>query len=142
MMTLLSSLLGFVSALFPDFLKFFRDIHDRKHELAILKLQIEQQRLGHTNRLEEIRIEADSVETQALYSTYHNSVSWVEALNGTVRPVIAYALFLLYAGLKYSHLHHHMHWLLWTEEDQVIFASVISFYFGQRAFAKYRYDHK
>ena len=56
MLTLLGSLLGFLSSTFPEFLKLFRDSQDRKHELAILDRQMEQQRLGHSQRLEEIRL--------------------------------------------------------------------------------------
>ena len=44
MLTLLGSLLGFLSSTFPEFLKLFRDSQDRKHELAILDRQMEQQR--------------------------------------------------------------------------------------------------
>lgn len=36
MITLLGSLLGFISAAFPDLLKIWRDAADRKHELTIL----------------------------------------------------------------------------------------------------------
>ena len=46
MITLLGSLLGFLSAAFPDFLKLFRDAQDRKHELKILELQMQQQAQG------------------------------------------------------------------------------------------------
>ena len=52
MLTLLGSLLGFLSSTFPEFLKLFRDSQDRKHELAILDRQIEQQRLGHSSVLQ------------------------------------------------------------------------------------------
>lgn len=68
MLTLLGSLLGFLGSAFPEFLKLFRDSQDRKHELAILDRQMEQQRLGHTQRLEEIQIAADVAESQSLYS--------------------------------------------------------------------------
>ena len=40
MITLLGSLLGFFGAAFPDILKLFKDSADRKHELAILQMQI------------------------------------------------------------------------------------------------------
>ena len=94
MMTLFGSLLGFISATFPDLLKLFRDSQDRKHELKILDMQMEQQKQGHTQRLEEITIQgnmqADIAESQALYKTYTTGIDWVDALNGTVRPVIAY----------------------------------------------------
>lgn len=100
MITLLGSLLGFISSAFPDLLKIWRDAADRKHELAILQMQMEQQRQGHTNRLEEINVQADIAESRALYKTYHTGIKWVDALNGTVRPVIAYAFFLLYASVN------------------------------------------
>ncbi len=138
MITLLGSLLGFFSAAFPDILKLWRDAADRKHELAILQMQMEQQRQGHVNRLEEITAQADISESRALYKTYNTGIRWVDALNGTVRPVIAYSFFILYASVKIMHFHTDLPWLLWTEEDQAIFAGIISFYFGQRAMSKLR----
>ncbi len=80
MITLLGSLLGFFSAAFPDMLKLFRDAQDRKHELKILEMQMEQQRQGHSQRLEEIGIQADIAESQALYKTYNTGIRWVDAL--------------------------------------------------------------
>lgn len=68
MLTLLGSLLGFLSSTFPEILKLFRDSQDRKHELAILDRQMEQQRLGNSQRLEEIQIAADVAESQALFA--------------------------------------------------------------------------
>jgi cellulose synthase/poly-beta-1,6-N-acetylglucosamine synthase-like glycosyltransferase len=72
----------------------------------------------------------------------------VDALNGTVRPVIAYAFFILYALVKllsYAAVANSnvvpfvvLHDTLWTEDDAAIFAGIISFYFGQRAMAKVR----
>ena len=131
MITILSSLIGFIGAMVPEVLKLFQDHKDKKHELQILKLQIEQQSNGHATRLEEIRVSADVLETSALYKTWHSGISWVDALNGTVRPTIAYAFFALYATTKLMQAE-----LIWCEEDQAIFASVISFYFGQRAVNK------
>ena len=89
MMTLLGSLIGFLSAAFPDILKHFRDREDRRHELMILQMQMQQQAEGHNQRLEEIHVNADIAETRALYKTYHSGIAWVDALNGTVRPVLA-----------------------------------------------------
>ncbi len=112
MITLLGSLLGFIGAAFPDFLKLFKEKADRKHELAILQLQLEQQKQGHSNRLEEIYVEADIAESKALYKTYNTGIRWVDALNGTVRPVVAYCFFLLYASVKIMHFSADMPWLL------------------------------
>ncbi len=146
MVTLFGSLLGFVSATFPDLIKLWRDAADRKHELTILRLQMEQQAQGHAQRLEEIHAQADIAESKALYKTYYSGIKWVDALNGTVRPVLAYAFFFLYFTIKCMQfvmvdLTAPLPWhvdILWSQEDQAIFAGIISFYFGQRAMNKVR----
>jgi len=138
MITLLGSLLGFISAAFPDLIKLFRDAQDRKHEITILQMQMEQQKQGASQRLEEIQVNADIAESSALYKTYTTGITWVDALNGTVRPVIAYSFFILYASVKAMQFSANLPWLLWTAEDQAIFAGIISFYFGQRAMSKLR----
>ena len=69
----------------------------------------------------------------------------MDALNASVRPVLAYAFFMLYSYAKYMQYQYLVTMLtpddlidlLWSIEDQAIFASVIGFYFGQRAFAKF-----
>jgi hypothetical protein len=148
MITLLGSLLGFISSTFPSLLKMWQDSSDKQHEITLLKMQMEQQTQGHTERLDEINAQADISESAALYKTYTTGIDWVDALNGTVRPVIAYAFFILYALVKllsYAAVAHSsavpfvvLHDTLWTEDDAAIFAGIISFYFGQRAMAKVR----
>lgn len=145
MMTLLASLIGFVSSLVPDGMKMLRDAQDRKHELTILQLQLEQQKQGQNQHLEEIRLQADASESAALYQTYRVGIGWVDALGGTVRPVLAYGFFLLYAavkGMQWSMLPDNpLPWqveVLWGEEDRAVFAGIMAFYFGQRTMAKLR----
>jgi len=138
MIALLGSFLGFISAAFPDLLKLLRDAQDRKHEITILQMQMEQQKQGASQRLEEIEVNADIAESSTLYKTYTTGISWVDALGGTVRPVIAYSFFVLYALVKMMQFSADLPWLLWTAEDQAIFAGIISFYFGQRAMSKLR----
>lgn len=138
MMTLLGSLLGFISSTFPDALKLLRDASDKKHEITLLKMQMDFQAQGHQDKLDEVNTNADIAESQTLYKTYTTNIGWVDALNGTVRPVIAYSFFILYATVKMMHYSADLPWLLWTGDDQAIFAGIISFYFGQRAMSKLR----
>lgn len=149
MFTLLGSALGFLSSLFPDLLKLFREHQDRKHELAVMDRQMEMQRAGHQQRLEEINVQADIAESQALYRSLRpTGVTWVDALAGSVRPIITYAFFALFAAVKGSALY-----LLiavegvlltqalpqiWDPETQALFAAVMSFWFGNRALQKAR----
>ena len=149
MLTLIGSLLGFVSSLFPDLLKLFCERQDRQHELAILDRQMEMMRSGHQQRLEEIQVQADIAESQALYkSAVPTGVKWVDALAGTVRPVITYAFFALFAAVKGSALYVLIAVegmllaqalpQIWDPETQALFAAVMSFWFGSRALAKAR----
>ncbi len=146
MITLLGAALGFVSAAFPELLKLYQETKDREHELRILDLQLQQQSQGHDERLEEIRVAEDSQQMHALYQTWRTNIAWVDALNGTVRPVLAYAFFLLYFTVKCMQFSlidfaAPLPWqlaTLWGPEDQAIFAGIISFYYGQRAMRKVR----
>jgi len=144
MITLIASIAGFISSIFPELLKFFKDKNDKQHELEILDRQIEFSKQSSKHRLEEVNISRDILEQASLYSTYKSGVGWVDALNGTVRPVLAYSFFGMYGGVKllqYASISASAHLIeyldvLWTIDDQAIFASVISFYFGQRTFNK------
>lgn len=135
--TLIAALLGLGGSAFPEVLKFLQDKRDKTHELEILKLQLQQQAKGYRHRLEEIGAWADIEEVKTLSTRVQPiGVAWVDALNGTVRPVLAYGFFLLYAGMKLAALDNALPWKIWTEFDEAIFAAVISYYFGQRALGK------
>lgn len=150
MLTLLGSLLGFISSAFPDLLKIWQDKQDRKHELEILDRQMEQMRLDHSQRLEEIAVNADINESLALlkHDSQPSGVRWVDGLRASVRPVITYAFFLLFTTVKVSTLYVLMAEngltfvvalpQVWDPETQALFAAVMSFWFGQRALAKAR----
>lgn len=144
MITLLASLAGFISSIIPEILKMFKDNIDKKHELEVLDRQIENYKLGHTKLLANLNLSKELSEHNVLYSTYKSGIDWVDALNGSVRPVLAYSFFIMYAGVKYLQykaikstaiLIEYLD-ILWNIEDQAIFAGIISFYFGQRMFKK------
>jgi hypothetical protein len=136
MVTFLGGLFGLLGALFPELLKFWRMGAERRHELDMLELQLKAGRQRALHRREEIGIYADLAEQQLVYHTYQSGTRWVDALNGTVRPVVAYGFFFLYAGLKVSQWMNGFFWLLWCEEDQAMLAGILSFYFGHRAIQK------
>lgn len=154
MIALLSALLGFVSSAVPDLFKLFRDGKDRAHEIALLKLQIEHAREANVQQLQAIEVQAGMVEQAALNERLRDNLTgihWVDALAGSVRPVITYAFFGLYFLVKCAQFHllvaPSLPWqsgmtlaqamgALWTEEDIAIFSAVIAFWFGQRAMAR------
>ena len=150
MLTLLGSLLGFFSSALPKFLDIWQDRNDREHELDILDRQMEQMRLSHGQRLEEISVNADIQESLALYK-HDASIpasTWVNNLRASVRPIITYAFFLLFASVKLSALYiliinQEMHISqalikVWDGETQALFAATLSYWFGVRSISKYK----
>lgn len=160
MLTILSTLLSFLMGGLPKLLGFFQDRSDKAHELALANLQIEreltlkkagleaQERIEHI-QTEQIQISANLQERQALYahdiSIGQGASRWVINARAMVRPAITYGMFLLLvfvdvAGFVYA-------WKmgaeftvvlnqLWDEDTQLIWASVIAFWFGTQAFNK------
>ncbi|HUJ77011.1 MAG TPA: hypothetical protein VL359_19250 [bacterium] len=156
--SLLGTLLGFGSSVVPALLTALRDRADRQHELAVLRLQIEAQQALGQQRLEEIRVEADSRENEALYrSLAPSGIKWADAYVQTVRPTVTYLLFLLYLGVKAAQCHLFLAggtWLggalpggsssalalgsLWSDAEMGMLSYILSFWFGHRAFQRAR----
>ena len=162
MVALLSALLGFVSSAVPDVLKMFRDAQDREHEVTLYKMQMDYDREKlaaataqssemYAQQLQAIQIQADMAEQTNLDTRVKNSLTgipWVDALSGSVRPVLTYAFFGLYVLVKCAQfsllLSNGLPWQnnltvaqalvsLWTQEDIAIFSAIMAFWFGQRA---------
>lgn len=139
MLEIFGAITGFTGALVPSVIKYLQDKNDRKHELEILKMQIKAQKEGNLHRMDEIDIKADVDMSKYLYKTFNTGIRWIDALNGTVRPVIAYAFFVLYSWTK-------IHYFLnsdifdisqvWTSTDNTIFLTIIAFFYGQRTMQK------
>lgn len=107
-------------------------------------------------RTEQIQIDADlkraeiaGKERDALYAhdiaIGEGTSTWVKNLRASVRPVITYGFFFLLvfidaglfyygmkAGTEFTELAH----MLWDDETQALFASIIAFWFGTQAFSK------
>jgi membrane protein insertase Oxa1/YidC/SpoIIIJ len=133
----------------------WQDKKDKAHELAVMQLQIQSQEKIGAQRLEEVKTTAESAEMQALYESAKitpSGVKWVDAtlalLIGSVRPILSYAFFALYATVKYaqatsvSAFYSNITWTTalaktWTEEDSGLFACMIAFWFGNRAATKF-----
>jgi hypothetical protein len=160
MITLFSTLVSFLAGGLPKLLDFFQDKSDKKHELALAQMQREQEievmKLGFLSqqRVEEIRTDQISMQTavQERESIYKHDIEigqgasqWVINLRASVRPSITYGLFMLFcfveiAGFFYA-LKHGVDFVvvldqLWDDETQIIWSSVVAFWFGTQAFNK------
>ena len=103
MLSLLGSLLGFGSSFLPKVMDFFQDKQDKKHELAVMGMQIKQQKEVAVQHLEVVNVEADIREVEAIQKSVKNTdVKWIDGLRGSVRPVITYSFFSLFIFVEVS----------------------------------------
>lgn len=140
MLTVFASIVGFLGSILPEVFKFFKDRSEKAHFLKLLDKNLEKSKDEMLLR----QMKMDLEEKRLMYEAYNcNKVSWIDYLNASVRPVLAYGFFIMYALMKYSEYKIFFQYKsnmeileIWNENDQAIFAGIISFYFGQRTFTK------
>lgn len=139
MLTIFSALGGLASSLLPDLIHGIlgqrQDARDKAQELAILDKQIALQAAGHAGRMEELGLQADIAESAALEKRVTVvGVRWVDALNASVRPVVTYCFFALFATQLIARIvGNPVDPTIWSEEVQALFAGIMGYYFGNRS---------
>ena len=140
MITLLGSLLGFATSFLPEILNYFKTNQEHKHNMEMMTRRSELQ-------LEVMDKQAEIKETEGLYK--HDSMDaggFINALRGSVRPVITYVFFGLFVAIKVTALIALMNSgndlgrslsLIWDENTSGLFAAIMSFWFGGRSISKY-----
>lgn len=144
MLTLLGSIFGFIASFAPSLISILKDKQDKKHELEIMDRQLKLQELSGQQQLNEIQMQSDAQQNISAYSFANQTskIAWVDAVTSLVRPVITYSFFALFGLVKLSTLFyfifHRNHDLLssiiliWDEPTSIMFATVLSFWFGGR----------
>lgn len=154
MLTLITTLVGALLGFVPQLLNIWKDKGDKAHELKLIDLQLKQAELGHSFKMAEINTQADIAESTAIYKTYKVGINWVDAFAGTVRPVITYAFFGLYAFVKAIVIIYSLQHMpapdapvfllkdalafVWNPEDSAMLGGILGFWFGSRGFEKAR----
>jgi len=150
MMGLLGSLLGFGSSIVPAIVDGFKNKQDQKFELAKMEKMAELRAAGFTHELDMYSEMGSDKEHERLIEhdiAISRHGGWIGALQRSVRPVITYAFFLLFAIIEINLLIEAMTTnvplsdalgVLWDEDTKAIWAAIISFWFGSRAIDKTR----
>ena len=160
MITLLSTLISFLMGGLPKIMDFFQDKSDKAHELQLAQMQTERElkmlAAGYAAqaRVEEIRTDQVAMQTavqerQALYAhdieIGKGASQWVINARAMVRPTITYGMFVLFAFVEFFGFFFAYHRevpfdqaleILWDNETQIIWSSVVAFWFGTQAFKK------
>lgn len=148
MLTLLSSIFGIFSGLLPGLLRMWERRYEQKHELDMLRTRLEGMAKGVelTTMAEDGRSlvrEGIDLRSHDRYLTGSNSI---ETLRASVRPVITYSFFGLFVLIKVVIIVklYFMQGVapdqilsaVWGEEETVLLAAVLSFWFGSRITTK------
>jgi len=148
MLSILGSLLGFASSAIPQVANHLKEGNRNKHELEMMRLQIESADKAGKFTLDKYAKEANDNEHARLleHSMKMETSGFVGGLRASVRPVITYFFFLMFVAVKGSALYAMLVTgediptaisLVWDEDTGALFAAVISFWFGSRAISKY-----
>tara|TARA_R110001606_G_scaffold10074_1_gene43056 strand:- start:4095 stop:4568 length:474 start_codon:yes stop_codon:yes gene_type:complete len=152
MLSLLGSLLGFGTSFLPNILGFMEKGQSNKHELRLLEAKAKHAEVLSKLKVEELDAKADVEESRSIYMhaseiAKNNKSSFISALQASVRPVITYFFFILFATIKGLAVYVAVkegddvsQAILnsWDQETAILFSTVVSFWFGGRAMRKIR----
>jgi hypothetical protein len=148
MLTLISTLVGLLGSFIPGLLNFFTTRQNNDYQLELIKLQMAAAREGQQLQIDAAQSKADIEQQQLLYS-YDAGTSGsklVDALRATVRPIITYVFFGLWCMIEFVTFFYAIHQgmsfdqiipLIWTNNNEAVFVTIIAFWFGARLLDKY-----
>ena len=154
MLSILGSLLGFAGSAAPAVMDDFKTKQNNKLELDKMRLAAELRKEGYDYDMKMFDKQAADNEHQRLIdhdTTISKGTGFIAGLQKSVRPVITYAFFGLFATIEVTLLMNALEMgtpfneavtLLWDEDTKAIFAAIISFWFGSRAIDKARANQK
>ena len=150
MLSILGSLIGFAGSAIPSVTDIFKEKDQRKHELEKMKAMAALKKEGMDFDLKMFEAKANDEEHKRLMAhdiAISQGTGFMSGLQKSVRPVITYCFFGLFAAIEITLLmdaiENNVEFssaikLLWDEDTKAIFAAIISFWFGSRAIDKSR----
>ena len=105
MISLLGSLLGFTTSFMPSVLGFFEKKQQFKQDSLKLEARAKYAEQMSKYKIEELSAQADIAEAKAIYAhaeqlSKGNQSKFIGSLQASVRPVITYLLFSVFAFVK------------------------------------------
>jgi hypothetical protein len=150
MISLLGTLMGFGTSIIPEILGYFKQKQADAHELEILGAKAKYAEQLSQLKIAELDAQAEIEETKGLYAHDRSidSGKFINALRGSVRPIVTYLFFLMFAATKGTLIYamivnQNLDWTIavemaWDPETAAIFSAILAFWFGNRAMSKAR----
>ena len=129
-MSIIAAGLGILGAALPKVFEVFQDGKDKKHELELIRLQIERDKELGTQNAHALETQGDAQILVKALDTLKTGIRWVDALSGTVRPVVTYLLVITYIFNKFYYNY------AWTDFDSDLLSVVLGFWFASRVLQK------
>jgi len=166
MLSLISSIFGFLMSGLPKVLEYFQDRADKQHELKLAAMQTERElalaKEGFIaqQRIEEIKTEQVAMQTDAERqgnALAHDKAimarasEWVVNMNGIVRPLVTFIFVAELVAINFAiTLYVFMHGtiinniddlvkvtnIIFSEDEMALLSGIISFWFGSRQWGK------
>lgn len=147
---LLGSLLGFGGSVVPAVTDYLGTKQANKFELQKMEKKAELVAAGYTQELQMFETQASDKEHERLIQhdiSINRGTGFISALQKSVRPVITYSFFGLFATVEITLLMEAVKMdmplnealaVLWDDDTKAIWAAIVSFWFGSRAIEKSR----
>lgn len=149
---LLGSLLGLTGSLVPAVTDHFKSKRDNEFELKKMEKMAELRAAGFDHDMKMFETQAADNEHARLIEhdiSINKGTGFIAGLQKSVRPIITYCFFGLFAVIEVTLLMNAMNAddgvdfsnaiaILWDDDTKAIFAAIISFWFGSRALDKSR----
>ena len=150
MISLLGTLLGLGTSIVPEIIGFFKQKQADQHDIEMLEAKAKYADQMSKLKIQELDSQAEIAETKGLYE-HDRSIDaggFVNGLRGSVRPVITYLFFLMFASVKGTMIYamitnQNLDWTLaietaWDSDTAAVFSAILAFWFGNRAMSKAR----
>lgn len=149
---LIGAFVGFIFSQFPEFVAMLRDRFTHQRELESKQQELDAATQGYrytiqvqgaaiesqTQQIDTLQRQAEDAETNLDFKQHFA----LQFLRSSVRPIITYGFFALFATITLFSLHHALvvdHTpasqivpLIWDDDTKDLFAAVIAFWFGSR----------
>ena len=148
MITLISTIFGVLSSLLPNIVNIFQKKLDYAHEIELTKIKMDAAREGLVLQLEIEGFKADVAEGESVrkHDIDIEYKGFWGSLRASIRPVITYAFFFLFCGIKIAAFvvlvqrgatPTELLTLVWDSETMAIFSAIVGFWFGSRSIEKF-----
>jgi hypothetical protein len=149
---LLGSLLGLTGSIVPAVTDHFASKRNNEFELKKMEKMAELRAAGFDHDMKMFETKAADDEHARLIAhdiSINQGTGFIAGLQKSVRPIITYSFFGLFAVIEVTLLMNAMNAedgvdfnnaiaILWDDDTKAIFAAIISFWFGSRALDKSR----